>query len=318
MSVEKELVIGLDLGGTFLKYALGTQDGELIIHRKTPSKANENKASIFQVIFSSIQELLDEAAVMDAQVIAIGMGSPGAINFETGRQVGSTPNLPAWVDADMRGEIEAKFNIPTWADNDANIMAFGEARRGAAKGHQHMIALTLGTGIGGGILINNEVFRGYNYAGAEIGHMSIDYDGKECNCGNRGCIERYASATGMVETYVEKKGCSPDGISTELIFERIKQGEKEAIETLDDTALYLGMALTSLVHIFNPQVIVIGGGVADAGDEMLHKVWKVLEKRCMRPNMVGLKLVRAQLGNKAGIVGAICLAAEMAAKQVVA
>ncbi len=315
MTREKELAIGLDLGGTFLKYALGTKNGELIISRKTPSKAHESMEKIFEVILDSIQELLDEAEKMDTKVIAIGLGSPGAINFETGKQVGTTPNLPKWVDADIRGQIVGRYNIPTWADNDANVMAFAEARQGAAKGAAYMIALTLGTGIGGGILLNNEIYRGYNFAGAEIGHMSVDLNGKPCPCNNVGCIERYASATGIVETYCELKSIPIDGINTEYIFARIKEGEKEAVETLEITAKYLGFALASLANVFNPEVFVIGGGVSDAGDELIDEVWKVLSKHALGPNLIGLKLKRAQLGNEAGMVGAMCLAAEMYEKQ---
>jgi len=301
----------MDLGGTFLKYALGTPDGKLLIIRKMRSKGQEGKEKIFEVIFEAIEELLEEAKELGGKVIAIGFGSPGAINFETGKQIGATPNLPQWIDSDIRGEIEKRFAIPVWADNDANVMAFAESRQGAAKGYNYMIALTLGTGIGGGIILNNEIYRGANYAGAELGHVSIDYNGPHCNCLGRGCIERYASATGMVQNYISKKNIDKKNVNTELIFARAEEGEPEAIKTIDETCDYLGAALASMVNMFNPEIIVIGGGVAEAGEEFIQKIKKAVELRTMRPALLNLELVKAKLDNKAGMVGAICLAAEM-------
>jgi len=311
MSQGKDFVIGMDLGGTFLKYALGTPDGELIINKKTPSKGKEPKQEIFNVIFSAIEELLHVAKEQGGRVIAIGLGSPGAIDFEKGKQIGSTPNLPHWIDADIRGEIELKFGIPVWADNDANVMAFAESRMGAAKGYRYSIALTLGTGIGGGIILNNEIFRGANYAGAELGHLTIDYKGLKCNCGGIGCIERYASATGMVENYAKRKKVDTTAVKTEDIFERAKAGEPEAQGTIADTCECLGAALATLVNIFNPEMIVIGGGVGDAGDKFIETIHTAVKQKAMGPALLNLKIARARLGNKAGIIGAICLAAEM-------
>lgn len=307
----KDFVIGMDLGGTFLKYALGTPDGELVVHKKTPSKGKEPKQEIFNVIFTAIEELLKIAQEQGGRVIAIGLGSPGAIDFEKGKQIGSTPNLPYWTDADIRGEIELKFGIPVWADNDANVMAFAESRMGAAKGYKYVIALTLGTGIGGGIILNKEIFRGANYAGAELGHITIDYNGLKCNCGGTGCIERYASATGMVENYAKRKKIDPASVNTEKIFELAKAGESDALATIEDTCNCLGAALATLVNIFNPEIIIIGGGVGDAGDRFIEKIHNALKEKAMGPALLNLKLARARLGNKAGIIGAICLAAEM-------
>ncbi|MBN2410332.1 ROK family protein [candidate division KSB1 bacterium] len=311
MSSDKEFVIGLDLGGTFLKYALGTPEGNLLVTKKRSSKGHEAKEEIFGVIFKAIDELLEKAKVLGGKVIAIGFGSPGAINFETGTQIGETPNLPQWIDSDIRGEIENRYNIPVWADNDANVMAFAESRMGAARGYKYLIALTLGTGIGGGILLNNEIFRGANYAGAELGHVSIDFNGPQCNCGGRGCIERYASATGMVQNYCAKKNIDKKNVNTELIFERAREGEPEAVQTIEETCNCLGAALASMVNMFNPEIIVIGGGVAEAGDGFIEKIKKAVQARAMGPALRNLELVKAKLDNKAGMVGAICMAAEM-------
>ena len=303
--------IGMDLGGTFLKFAVGNAKGSILIKDKRPSRAQQSKEEVFKVIFSAIEQLIDVSQDNKGEVKAIGLGSPGAIDFKTGRLKGKTPNFVNWADADIRGEIESRFRIPVWADNDANVMTLAEVRQGAAKGYSYVIALTLGTGIGGGIVINNQVYRGYNFAGAELGHLSIDYEGRICNCGGIGCIEQYGSAPGMIRTYMEKINQPEENITTEVIFQKAAHGDSAAKETIDDTCEYLGAALSSIVNSFNPQIIVIGGGVADAGDEFIAKIWNALEKRTMNAGLEGLKIVRANLGNDAGMVGAMSLAADM-------
>ncbi len=312
MADAGDLFIGFDLGGTFLKYALGNVRGEILFKNKKPSKGDQSKDDIFSVFYECIEELLVKAKKQGGTVVAIGVGSPGAINFDKGTLIGNTPNLPQWGDAQIRKRLESKFSLPVWVDNDANLMALAESRVGAAKGYKNVIALTLGTGIGGGILINNELYRGHNFAGAELGHMSIEYDGIPCDCGGRGCLERYASATAMVINYIAKLNAKwrdiPNNVTTELIFARAHKGDREAIETIDETADYLGAALASLTNIFNEEIIVIGGGVAEAGDEFMNLIWQAVQSKTMKPGLIGLKLVRAKLGNDAGMYGAMSLA----------
>ncbi|MDZ7372243.1 MAG: ROK family protein, partial [candidate division KSB1 bacterium] len=246
---------------------------------------------------------------------AIGVGSPGAIDFENGRLIGSTPNIPHWENADIRKQLEAEFSIPVWADNDANIMAFAEARHGAAEGGKNVICATLGTGIGGGILIDGELYRGKNYTAGEIGHMAIVHNGLPCNCGGKGCFEQYASAPAMVRHYAEILEANgkklPKDASTVTIFANAAAGEKEAQQAIDVTVDYLGTGFASLANIFNPEIIVIGGGVAEAGDEFIAKIRENVFSKAMKPTLKDLKVVRATLGNDAGFIGAIILAAEM-------
>ncbi len=315
MAGSGEFVVGLDLGGTFLKYALGTLKGEIYHKGKKPSKGEESKEAIFGVIFEAIDECIAIAKENGGSVVAMGLGSPGAVHFDLGKLMGNTPNLPDWGDADVKGTIEQKYNIPIWADNDANVMTLAESRQGAAKGCEQVIAITLGTGIGGGIMVNNQIYRGTNYAGAELGHVSIDYNGRPCNCGGTGCVEQYASAPSMVRNFVEKltKNSTPvpENVTTKTIFEMAAKGDKDALDTIDETCVTLGSALASIVNIFNPQMIVIGGGVADAGEEFMKQIFNVVKKRAISPALKGLKLVKAQLGNDAGMIGAMSLAAEM-------
>lgn len=315
MSKDRKYFAGLDLGGTFLKFALGNPDEGMLVKKQIPSKADQSQDAIFEVIFSAITDLQNCAKERGGELVAVGVGSPGAIHFKECRLLGSTPNLPEWTNAPIRERIQGRFGIPVWADNDGNMMAFGESRQGAAKGCQHVLCATLGTGIGGGILINGSLYRGSHYAGSEIGHLSVVHNGRLCNCGGQGCFEQYASATAMIRRYRERmfelNQPAPESGGTKLIFDRAEQGEAIAREIIAETVDYLGSGFASLVNIFNPQVLVIGGGVAEAGDDFIARVERAVHGKAMKPVLEGLKVVRAVLGNDAGCIGAFHLAAEM-------
>jgi len=318
-TAKKELFIGMDLGGSFIKYAIGDRQGNLLYADKKPSRADQSQDTIFSVIYSIVDDLLMHQERLHGQIVAIGFGSPGSVDFEHGRLIGATPNINDWTDADIRGRLEARYGLPTWVDNDANVMALAEARVGAARGKANVIALTLGTGIGGGILIAGEVYRGSDYAGAELGHMSINFLGPKCNCGNFGCIEQYASAPAMLRLYGQKLHEQnlpvPVELSTFLLFEQVASGQAAAVETVQEVCAYLGYALANLVNIFNPDVIVIGGGVADADIDLMQQIEKVMKQRALPPAVRHVQVKRAELGNRAGQVGAIMLAADAYAAQ---
>jgi glucokinase len=313
MASEQEFFIGIDFGGTFVKYALFSgNDRSLMFRDKTSSKADQSQEVIFGVLYDIIDELQDKAQQNGGKVVAIGMGSPGAIDFNQGKLIGSTPNIPDFTNADIRGKLKDRFDLPVWVDNDANLMALAESREGAAKGAANVIALTLGTGIGGGIIIDSQVYRGSFFAGAEIGHMTINLEGPPCNCGGKGCIERYASATAMVHNYRTKlQGHAlkiPEHINTIMIFDQAEKGQQEAIDTINETCRYLGAALANLVNIFNPEFIVLGGGVSQAGPPFLEQISSELHRIAMPASAQDVKIVQAHLGNDAGIIGAMRLA----------
>ncbi|MBN1541666.1 ROK family protein [candidate division KSB1 bacterium] len=314
MNQKKRIFIGLDLGGSFIKYALGDHHGDLLYTGKKPSRADQSQDVIFSVIYEIVDHLREKQKELDGEIAAIGFGSPGSVDFDRGRLIGATPNINEWTDADIRGRLQSRYNLPTWVDNDANVMAYAEARVGAGRGMKNIIALTLGTGIGGGILIDGKIYRGSTYAGAEIGHMSINFAGPPCNCGNYGCIEQYASAPAMLRFYeanLKAAGKSiPKDLSTFLLFERSDQGEPEAQKAIQETCRYLGYALANLANIFNPDAIIIGGGVADADDSLMEMIAQEMKKRALPPAVRNLQVKRAELGNRAGMVGAILLAAD--------
>lgn len=310
-----DLFIGMDLGGTNLKYALGNENGEIIIKKSRPSQANQSQKAIFENMFIAVEELKVEAEKRKKQILSIGVGSPGSIDFETGQLKGSTPNLPNWAKAPIKKTLEEKFNISTWADNDANIMALAEARLGAGKGYKNILCLTLGTGIGGGILIDNQVLRGEHYSAAEVGHIIIAYNGIRCNCGNKGCLEAYTTAPAMVKRYQKKLkrlglAYNINELNTEFIFQKASRNEGLAIETIAETCEYLGAGIASISNIIDPEVVIIGGGVSEAGDPFIKQIENEVRQYSVKAIMQNLKIVRAQMGNDAGIVGAILLAAE--------
>ncbi|MBD3289260.1 ROK family protein [candidate division KSB1 bacterium] len=306
------LYIGLDLGGTNLKYALGDETGKLSTKKSMPSLSNENQDKIFENIFSAIEELLDET---DSDIPAIGMGTPGSVNFERGQLNGTTPNIPDWTNAPIKKSIEDKFGIPTYVDNDANVVALAEARCGAAADCSSVVCFTIGTGIGGGIILDNKILRGASYSAAEVGHITVEMNGKPCGCGNFGCLEAYAAAPAMIKRYrhkLKRTGLlyKEDQLSPEFIFQKAAVEEDFAIETINETCDYLGTGIASIVNVLNPEMVLIGGGVSEAGEEFIQRIEKVVRQKIMKACSDVLKVGKVQLGNDAGVVGAILLAAE--------
>jgi glucokinase len=313
--------IGIDLGGTSIKYALGSTDGEILMSRQRPSYVSEDKTKIIDQIVRSIQELKEFAVLNNIRPTVIGVGTPGCVDIRTGYLSGSTPNFRSWRNINIATEVTKTVGIPTFVDNDANLMALGEAKYGAGIGHDNIICLTIGTGIGGGILIEGDLFRGSRYAGAELGHVSIKLNGLKCRCGGQGCLERYASATAMIDHYVKntsKKNRSviKDNINVKQIFKFLKEGDQTARETIELSTYYLGRGIANYLNIFNPTIVIIGGGVAEAGVDYIGRVKRVAFDYAMECSKQKVKIVKARLGNKAGYMGAIYFAAEQYLKNI--
>lgn len=309
------LFVGLDLGGTNLKYALGTETGDVLVKLNRPSLASKSQGTIFENMFAAVEELLAEAINRGEKISAIGVGSPGNIDFESGQLIGNAPNLASWKDAAIKKNFQENFNIPTWVDNDANLMALAEARKGAGQDYNTIVCITLGTGIGGGIIINNEIYRGTHSSAAEIGHIIIEFGGRPCNCGNLGCLEAYAAAPAMVDRYrrkLKRSGVFYDieNLSTELIFQKAEMNEDLAKETIMETCDYLGTGIAGIVHIIDPEIVIIGGGIAEAGAEFISRIEWVVKNTVLKPIAEKIKVVKANLNKEAGVIGAILLASD--------
>jgi glucokinase len=313
--MKQKIGIGIDLGGASLKYALGTDLGEILKEGRRPSHATKRAEIIINEITQAILEMVSYAKTVGLKPSVIGLGTPGSVDVERGFLKGSTPNFKYWYDIPIKDEIEKKVHLPVYIDNDANLMAIGEAKFGAGIGHQNIICLTIGTGIGGGVILNGEIFRGSNYSGAELGHTTIKHDGQKCRCGGKGCLERYASASAMIELFYKKSltQFSPvekEKINVKYIFNQRKSGNPLAVEIIEKSTYYLGRGIANFINIFNPTIIIIGGGVAEAGKTYLKKVEEVAFHYAMDCAKKNVKIVGAKLGNRAGCLGALSFACD--------
>jgi glucokinase len=308
---------GIDLGGTNIKFGLVSTDGEPIIARTVPSNASEGTESILASLLECGQELLLYADENGFDVDYLGIGSPGTVDSERGRILGHSPNIPGWQDTEVSEKLSEKLNLPVHVDNDANVMAVAEVKFGAARGYENVICTTVGTGIGGAVIIAGQLVRGASYSAGELGHVPVVKDGKKCSCGLSGCVEAYAGASGLLDILREKALFSS---SASKLAEDLKNGReiniKEllnyyrskdslAIEVLKQQADYLATGLVGSVHLLNPEAIVIGGGIADGGGSgYVRLVSEKLKQRVFADAYRGLKVLKAELGNKAGFIGA--------------
>lgn len=304
--------IGLDLGGTKLATGVVAGRPEAIWSNVVPSKGY----SQMEIVDLLAQEI-NHAHDARPGVVAAGIGVPATIDFDRG-QVVSTVNLDL-DDLPIRDLVTEKVGLPVVVDNDANLAMLAEALYGAAKGARNALMLTAGTGIGGGIWLNNELYRGTNGAGAELGHTVVEIDGHPCqgNCPGRGCVEAMASGTAIGRHGREAAEKYPDsalgklaaeGVTVEgaHVTEAAKQGDAAAIEVVNLTGHYLGNALVSLVNIFQPDVVVLGGGVIALGEHLLEPARKEVRERALKP-MNETPIVAAELGPAAGMIGAAAL-----------
>lgn len=311
--------IGIDLGGTDIKAGLVSATGELSCQVVLPTHVDAGPKAVASRIAEATREVLAKAEEQrTTDIIGIGLGAPGLIIAETG-VVHFSPNFPGWTDIPLVDDVKKALGIqslPVFMDNDVNAMTLGELRHGAGVGYQSIVALTLGTGVGGGVVIDGQVYHGSRNTAGELGHTVVEPNGRYCGCGNQGCLEAYAGAKNIVERTQEKIAAgSNTKLTSELTPKRIAAaahaGDSLAVEIFAETGVYIGIALTSIAHVLNPEVAIIGGGIAEAGESLLFEpIRNEFTRRAMDiPGM--MKVVPATLGNRAGIVGAAMLAFAM-------
>ncbi len=306
-------ILGIDLGGTSIKSGLLDLQGNIVLKQEMPTKAEEGPEAIADRISKLVVELQLEAEVSDQDILAVGMGVPGQIDCRTGCVMRSG-NL-RWENVYIVDLVKKRVNFPVFMENDATTAALGEKWCGAGKQAVNFVMITIGTGIGGGIIIDGKAYRGTLGMAGEIGHMIIEPGGKQCSCGNKGCLEAYTSAAAilkMARTELQQEGASllatnPD-FTVKDLFAAAQQGDKVALKIVDKTAYSLGIGIASLVNIFNPELIVIGGGVSRAGDILFEPVRRyAAENWLVAPGAI-VQIVPAQLGNDAGVIGAAAIA----------
>jgi glucokinase len=311
-------LIGIDLGGTTIKFAILTEDGKIQQKWSVDTNILDEGSHIVFDIVASLQHHLKLYQMQPQQFIGIGMGSPGTVDLKKGTVIGAY-NLNWKTLQPVKEVIEKKVQIPFAVDNDANVAALGEQWKGAGENDANVVFITLGTGVGGGIISNGQLVHGVQAAG-EIGHMNVEPNGYLCTCGNHGCLETYASATGIVrvardfaEEYagpaeLKKRLDNGEDISAKDVFDLAKQGDQLGLRVVDQVCAYLGRACGDIGNLLNPSYIVIGGGVSAAGEFLLNRVTKNFEKYAFPTVRKTTRLKLAKLGNDAGVIGAASLA----------
>lgn len=255
--------IGIDLGGTFIKFALVSETGEILFNGKLSIGSSATRDEILDTIHKSIEMSVQFAAEKQIPVSGIGIGSPGLCC--DGIVVGGADNLNGWIDVHLSEIFSEAFKLPVLIDNDANVMGLGEAVYGAAKDCTDVIFLTVGTGIGGAIVADGKLYGGYKNRGTEMGHVTIDHKGIACNCGGRGCLEAYASTAALLRQYAEATGKDENDVDGFFLVQKFKDGEEAAVRCMQEHTDYLGHGIAGFINTFAPQKVVIGGGISESG-----------------------------------------------------
>ena len=308
--------IGIDVGGTNVKLALVSPEGKIIYSNSIPTHAEMGYEYTVNNIKEAIRDLLKETDSQPQDIQGIGFGFPGQVDYKSG-VVRLAPNIPGWVDVPIAQMIEEEFGIPTRVDNDVRCAALGELNFGAGKGCENLICITVGTGIGSGLIVNGKLVRGASNAAGEIGHIKLQmHDGPICGCGDTGCMEAFASGpaiVAMAEDYIKggkstkfRELANPD-ITPRIVFEAAKQGDPVAKRIYTIMGEYIGIGLSSVINLLNPEKVIIGGGVAASGEFLMEPIRETVKKRAMKIAGETVQIVPAELGNTAGVIGASLL-----------
>lgn len=308
---NNSVAIGIDLGGTAVKYALISNEGGFLFQGKLPSHADVSAEAVIHQLIKAINEVKEFAAEKALDIKGIGIGTPGIVDDTNRIVIGGAENIVNWENLPLADIIEYETGLSTILSNDANVMGLAEARYGAAKGSTHVVFLTVGTGIGGAVIIDGKLFNGFANRGTELGHVPLVANGEPCACGSVGCLETYASTAALVRKFAklsEEAGRSFNKeINGELIIELYHAGDELAISCLDEHCFYLGRGIAGFINIFSPQKIVIGGGLSEAGEFYIEKIRRQALKHAMADTVVNTEIMAAQLGNKAGCLGTVSL-----------
>jgi len=319
-SLEKKYSTGVDLGGTNIVSAIVNYQGKIVNRLKVPTFAERGKEATIKRIIETIHENIIQSAIALDDIIGIGIGAPGPLDTKRG-VINFAPNLPGWRDVPLKKILEVEFSMKVVLENDANAAAWGERCFGIGRGVDNLVCFTLGTGIGGGIIIDSKIYHGSNYGAAELGHMTVNKDGPRCNCGNYGCLEAYSSATGIKNRIKSriKEGIKSDflnfdsddelldSIRLKSIFETARKGDKLTKDIVEEAISYLGIAIANITNILNPAMVVLVGGITNEGDKLLIPLKEEVKKRAFYSNYKSLKIVIGELGGNAGVLGAAAL-----------
>lgn len=307
----KKYIIGIDLGGTKISGAISDKDGRILKITTIETLAAQGPAVVIGRIKDVIRGLMKYAKVTSEEVTGIGIGSPGPLDPKKGIIVDAA-NLPGFVNMPLVAPIEDEFKIKTYIENDANATALGELWFGAGRGCKNFVYITVSTGVGCGIIINGDIYQGHTYNAGEVGHTTVEPDGPKCNCGNYGCLEALASGPAIARIAKERMAKGEDSmlkscvkVTAKEVFDAAAKGDKLSGEVVNYCMNYLGIGMANVVALLDPEKIIIGGGVSKAGAVVFDTVRKTIDKRCFKIMAQGVKVVPAELGTDAGVVGAI-------------
>jgi glucokinase len=318
--MDKRWIVGVDLGGTNIVVGLlPIEGGEVLGLRSMPTDSGRGAKFVVDRINGMVEQAIAEVLASEGgardQIAGVGIGSPGPLDRRTGTVI-NTPNL-GWRNFPLRDLISNAVHLPATLDNDANCATYGEWWLGAGRGTRALVGLTLGTGIGGGIVLNGEIFHGCSAVAGEIGHMTIDSNGRRCKCGNYGCLEQYASGPAIALRAVEGIEAGAESVLEEMVngrledvtaatvYEATVQGDAYATEVMKDTAKFLGAGVASIINILNPEMVVIAGGVTRAGDTLFEPLRAEVRRRAFKPAVDACRIVPGTLPGSAGVVGAV-------------
>lgn len=307
--------VGIDLGGTNLKLGLVSASGHMVERLSSPTEAARGPDHVLGRMAEAVRDICKLAGIPLTDVAAVGVGAPGPLDTKAGKVV-FAPNMPGWRNIMVRDTLHRNLGRPVVVENDANVAGYGEFRCGAAPDVRDMVILTLGTGVGGGIILDGRMFRGRTDTGAELGHLIVHHGGRKCGCGNLGCLEAYASATAVVARFGEALAAgeesllaSEEDFSCKDIFEAAAKGDALSVRIVDETADYLADGIISLLHVLNPQEVVLTGGMMGAGDGFLDRIRTRVRTMAFERAAQACEVRWSTLGGDAGILGA-ALAAE--------
>ncbi len=317
---RSQFVLGVDLGGTKISVGAMTTDGTRQVGQRTePTLAAEGADAVVGRIAALIEQTIAavtaETGAARADILGVGIGSPGPLDRERGIVI-TTPNL-GWHNFPLRDRVTAATGLRATLDNDANCATLGEWWIGAARGARNVVGMTIGTGIGGGLILDGKLYHGSSDVAGEIGHTSIDSTGRRCKCGNYGCLEAYASgpatadrarealAGGEASMLVAMVKGDLEKLTAHDVYDAAKQGDPVSQEIVRETARFIGTGIANLLNIFNPDVVVLAGGVAEAGDELFAPVRTEVRRRAFKPAVDACRIVPGALHGAAGVVGAV-------------
>ncbi|KIL39122.1 hypothetical protein SD70_22080 [Gordoniibacillus kamchatkensis] len=305
---QSSYAIGVDIGGTKINTGVINRQGEVLCSFSLPTLAGQ--ANVIDRVTEAIEELLAKLKVVTSleTLKGIGVGTAGQVDWQTGTIRFASDLLPGYTGTPLRAILQNRFRLPAYVDNDVNALALTEKVLGAGREAKHFICLALGTGVGGVIVADGKIVHGAWGGAGEIGHMSVNYKGLPCICGNIGCLEQYASGTGIAKQMNARLAAEPGSVHQSIdakeVIARWLSGDPLASEVIDETVGALGAAIASLIHMFNPEMIVLGGGVAEAGEPLMLRLKQEVEKRAMPSLREGVRLELAYRGNLSGMIGA--------------